>query len=137
MLRTVSRAQEDNDLDDGEESDDISVESVDPKDNLTEMLSVDLGKKLRKALTSASASGYTSENLNKLNKALYGFQVSQLDSVLDDTGFTKLNNQEEIIDWKGSCTPSIFKDTDGELICVATHEISVVDRRTVGLCDLK
>jgi hypothetical protein len=138
LLRTVSATEENQYSDEEEESDDISVESIDPKDNLTEVLSVDLGKKLRRALSSAAASGYTPENRNKLYKALYEYQVSQFDSVLENSGFTKLNKQQEMIDWKGSCQPDISKDTkNGGLICVATHDISVLDRRTVSLDTLK
>ena len=97
---------------------------------------MDFGTKLRKALTSPATSGYAPKVLNELNTALFGYQESQFDSVLDASGFTKRNEKEGIIDWKGSCQTGIRRDTDnGGLICTATHKIRVIERRTVGLCD--
>lgn len=118
-----------------EESDDISDEPVCPKDHLTELLRVDLGTNLRLAIKSSalsSSSKYTPEDLNELNKSLFQDLESKIDSVLDESQFTKWNNRGDAVDWKGTCQTKLTRDpTSSAVICVASFVIHVADRRNV------
>jgi hypothetical protein len=94
---------------------------------MTENLAKNLGVKVE----SVKSPSYDSDTLKDLRRALFGHNTAQFDSVLAESTFTRLN-KDQLMDWKGTCDPAISRDGETSVICVATYQIRVKERRKVG-----
>jgi hypothetical protein len=131
--RAPSSFQDESETDD--DSDEISVESRSPADDLWNTLSIDLDTKLRVELKPEGLSSNSPEILDKLREALLQYQESHFDTVLRDSKFSN-QNQRAIIASEGTCIPSIYCDTDtAGLVCFTNYAISVTKRVSVILLD--